>query len=141
MINRYFFLIFVVIGIGSLIASVYMAVGLLDFLNSAVKTQATIVDVVQVQGVDDGYTQFPVFQFFDLNGVEVIARGNSDFSDYTIGQEMEIYYDPGNPSGIVHQENLTMWGPTAILLCGGLIFISVGSIFFLKADEVLNRNY
>ena len=138
--NRYFFLIFIVIGIGSLIGSVYMTVGILDFLNSAVKTQATIVDVVQIQGLD-GYTQFPVFQFYDLNGIEVIARGNSDFSDYTIGQEMEIYYDPGNPSGIVHQENLTMWGPTAMLLFVGLIFIGVGSVFFLKADEVLNRNY
>jgi len=140
LVNRYFFLIFIVIGIGSLIGSVYMAVGLLDFLNSAVKTQATIVDVVQIQS-HDGYSQFPVFQFFDLNGIDVVARGNSDFSDYTIGQEMEIYYDPGNPSGLVHQENLTMWAPAALFLIVGLIFVGVGSVFFLKYDDFRYRNY
>ncbi len=133
--NRYFFLIFIILGIGGLIGSAVMANGLLDFLNRAVKTEATIVDIVRVQ-VDDGYTQFPVFQFFDLNGVEVLARGNTDFSSYAIGQELEIYYDPEYPSGGVTQESLAMWGPTAILLVFGLCFIGVGSIFFLKADEL-----
>jgi len=133
--NRYFFLIFIILGIGGLIGSAVMANGLLDFLNRAVKTEATIVDIVRVQ-VNDGYTQFPVFQFFDLNGVEVLARGNTDFSSYTIGQEMEIYYDPEYPSEGVTQESLAMWGPTAILLVFGLCFTGVGLIFFLKSNEL-----
>lgn len=139
--NKYFFLIFIVIGVGSLIGSAYVTGEVLDFLNSSVKTQATIVDVVQVPSMDDGYTQFPVFHFFDLNGVEVFARGNSDFSDYSIGQVMEIFYDPAKPAGLVYQENLTMWGPTALFLIVGLIFIGVGSVFFLKANDILNGNY
>lgn len=141
MINKSFFLIFIVIGICSIIGSVFVAVELLNFLDSSVKTQATIVDVVQVPSVNHGYTQFPVFRFFDLYGEEVFARGNSDFSEYTIGQQMEIYYDPQNPTGIVHQNNMSMWGPTVLLLAVGLIFVGIGSVFFLKGYYVLNQNY
>ena len=93
--KRYFLLVFVVVGIGSLVAGLFYVVDTFDFLSRAQETEAVVVDFWKDPYSDDR-AAYPVFQFVDLTGAEVYGIGNVN-TRYSIGEKVKIFYDPENP--------------------------------------------
>lgn len=120
-------------GIGGLIAGGYMAFDTLAFLDRAQVVDAVVVDFVSLRS-SDGWTDYPVFRFVDVNGDEVFARGTWNI-DFSIGEVVEIYYDTKNPSGNVFAGGLNVWGPALILLGFGLSFAGIGAFLFIKLGD------
>lgn len=117
-------LIFIIIGIGGLIACAYMTIDTFAFLDRTQVTEAIVVDFVRV-GINGDKTDYPIYQFIDLNGVEVYARGTWNI-DVNIGERVEIYYDPQNPTANVYAGGLAVSGPPLVLLVFGVSFAGVG---------------
>jgi len=130
----------VVIGIGGLIGGAYYTMERIDFLSKAIQTRAEIIDTFWDVDHD---SQFPVFQFVDLNGVERTARGyvGGLYSASDIGKEVDIYYDPENPANAVVSSFLDTWSVPIVLLGFGFIFVFIGGFALLKYDVIGDRFY
>jgi hypothetical protein len=69
-------------------------------------------------------------QFSDEAGQLVIARlGIGDYAHYTLGQRVQIVYDPVNPSQAVFAHGYTDIGPVGFVFLAG-IFIGFALAFF-----------
>jgi hypothetical protein len=128
------YIIFIIIGIGSMIVGVYAAAETLDFLNRAVTTEAIVVDYVK-NPYGDGNTYCSVFQFTDINGEEVYRRSAGGYSSNLlpeIGEKVEIYYDPEDNRGTAYAGTWELWGNPLIYGLGGLAITSVTIIIYKK---------
>ena len=66
--------------------------------NGFVKTQARIVDVVDVStGADEGTSYRPTVEY-TVNGVTYTSELNESSSSYTVGKTINVLYDPNNPA-------------------------------------------
>ena len=126
-------LIFVIMGIGGLVASVPFTVDTVDFFNRAVKTEAIVVDFVEEYSGSD-WSKYPIFQFYDNNGVETYRQANWNVQ-YEIGEKVEIYYDPEQPNGLAYAGIWALWAPALILFAFGIGFFGIGLTVFLKWDD------
>jgi hypothetical protein len=131
--KRYFMLIFIIMGIGGLVACVPYTAETIDFLNRAEKTEAVVVDYVEEYSGSD-WSTYPIFQFHDINGIENYRQGSWNVQ-YEIGEKVEIYYDPEQPNGLVYAGTWAVWGPSLILFAFGLGFFGIGLTVFLKWDD------
>ena len=109
----------------------------IDFLNRAVKTEAIVIDV-EKRRIGEDWWNFPVLQFIDLNEVQVWAYSKFSDSSLNIGDEVEIFYDPENPSNDVILENYDMWGRLLPHIMSCLISVTLGSVLLMKAHK-MNR--
>lgn len=134
---RNFGLILIFLGIVMLILLLINAMNTIDFLNRAVKTEAIVIDVDK-RRIGESWSNFPVLQFVDLNEVQVWAYSKFSDSSLNIGDEVEIFYDPENPSNDVILENYDLWGHMLPHIVGCLISVILGSVFLVKAHK-MNR--
>jgi len=128
--NKY--IIFIIIGIGSMIVGVYAAVETLDFLNRAVITEAIVVDYVK-NPYGDAFCS--VFLFTDLNGEEVYRRSAGGYSRSLlpeIGEKVEIYYDPEDSRGTAYAGTWELWANPLLYGLVGLAITSVTIIIYKK---------
>ena len=132
--KRYFMLIFIILGIGGLLASVPYTAETIDFLNRAGKTEAVVVDNVEEYSGSD-WSTYPIFQFHDINGTETYRQCIWNV-EYEIGEKVEIYYDPEQTNGLAYAGTWAVWGPSLILFFSfGLGFFGIGLTVFLKWDD------
>ena len=133
--KKYF--IFIIWGIGSMIAGVYATGETLDYLNRAVTTEAIVVDYIR-NPYGDGDTYCCVFLFTDLNGEEVYQRSGAGYSSILlpeIGEKVEIYYDPENLSDQVYAGTWELWGNPLIFSLVGLVVTTVPIIIYKKRNR------
>ena len=131
--KRFASLVFIIVGIGILIAGAFFAIETFDFLNRAAETEAVVVDF-KIKQTSDGWVKYPIFEFVDLNGAEVNAVGNVN-TPYSIGEKVKIFYDSENPSGQVYAGILNVWIIPLILLGVGTMFTGIGSYSFKKLSD------
>ena len=79
---------------------------------------------------------YPVFQFVDSRtGEQITARGSfgSSSPPYTIGQEVNILYDPENPTTRVWVNSYwDLWLLSIVLLLIGAAWTTVGLLVIRK---------
>lgn len=113
------------VGLGLLIVAFYLFQSSSSFLDGAVTTEGTVIELVRSRS-EDSITYRPVVQFTPQNAsaMEFLSSAGSNPPSYSPGQRVEVLYDPTNPADARLKSFFSLWG--ASLIVGGL-----GALFFL----------
>jgi len=129
------------VGVGfALVGAFFLGVGIyftyarLDFLGRCSEARAVVVDVYWEEGYDSetGYYRiaYPVFQFADQRtGEQVAARSSvgGPSPSCSVGQEVDILYDPENPTADVLVKSFwDLWMAPVVCLPVGSMLTIVG---------------
>jgi len=136
------------VGVGfALVGAFFLGVGIyftyarLDFLGRCSEARAVVVDVYWEEGYDSetGYYRiaYPVFQFADQRtGEQVAARSSvgGPSPSCSVGQEVDILYDPENPTADVLVKSFwDLWMAPVVCLPVGSMLTIVGLYIIRKA--------
>lgn len=108
------------------------------FLDQAVKTEATVVDV-EKRASDDGSMYYPVFSFSDKNGNSHIihSKTGSYPPAYKPGDTVSIFYDPQIPEKTRLDSFVCLWLGPVISGALGLIPVFVGALILLFGPMII----
>jgi len=129
------------VGVGfALVGAFFLGIGIyftyarLDFLGRCSEAKAVVVDIYWEEGYDSetGYYRiaYPVFQFADQRtGEQVAARSSvgGPSPSCSVGQEVDILYDPENPTADVLVKSFwDLWMAPVVCLPVGSMLTIVG---------------
>lgn len=117
-------IIFFVVGLGLLAAAGFWANSIRIFVNTAWTADGVVVDLLPVDS--DGSTLYkPLVRFVTDRGQEVVFSTNSSSNPpgFSVGEKVEVFYQPANPTEAKINTVFQLWG-------GPLIIGGLGSIFF-----------
>lgn len=101
-----------------------------NFLETAVPTTGTVVSISKNYSDDGGVTYQPTIRFIDNNGNKHQAETfiSSSEYNYPIKSDVDILYDPQNPSSMRLDNWFETWGFGAIFLGVGFGMLIIASI-------------
>ena len=125
--------IFALIGAVQIIIGGFIMYLDLSFSQSAVKTQGTVVEIVERTGSKTGKQYYPVIEFRCDMGQRYTFEGDgvSSQSEYQTGKPVPVLYDPKDPN------DAKLEGGHELILMGsifggiGLVFGTIGAIFLI----------
>lgn len=139
--------VFSLVGLGMLVAAFFWYSSSATFLEKAITTEGTVIDLV-VNRSSDSRTYSPVIEFLDQKGksIEFESRTGSNPPDYSRGERVEVLYVPAEPRQAKINGFFSLWG--GVLIVGGLgtIFFLVGAALVVvpivkgRKDEYLKNN-
>jgi hypothetical protein len=120
------------IGILALAAGAVFTVLTARFVAGSERAEGTVVDRVRsVDEEDDSVSFYPVVRFTTAAGRTVRFESNVSTSD-EIGDEVEVLYDPDDPTDARLSGFLNVWGFS-------LIFAGIGAVFITVSAVILRR--
>lgn len=121
----------------TVIGAILLVLGLIwiyqtqNFLGRCLETKGVVIDLSWRYDSEGNPSAYPVFQFVNQRTAEEITVWSETRSyppSYHLGQEVNILYDPENPTNAVIKSFLNIWlGPLIVTGLGG-IFSTVGLI-------------
>ncbi|MCR9250647.1 MAG: DUF3592 domain-containing protein [bacterium] len=110
--------IFALIGLGMIIGAISVTVYNQQLVSNGELIEATVIE--------DPY--MPVFEY-EYNGQKYIYESNasSDPPSYQLGEKVEMYINPTNPSDVLVNTFMERWFVTTLLGVMGTIFFAVGA--------------
>lgn len=130
------FIIFAIVGAGLIMGGAFAISSNLKFKETAIKTQATIMDI-DTHRDSDGDTSHTVYVEFEVDNNTYDGTLGYYSSGMYIGGKTDIYYDPLNPNNFRSSSNDFL----GIILIGmGLIFFFIGAGSIFNAIAKKNKN-
>ncbi|HEX8748948.1 MAG TPA: DUF3592 domain-containing protein [Pyrinomonadaceae bacterium] len=125
--------LFAVIGLGLLIASVFVFLNTRNFINSSVRAPGTVIAHAQVRSSDGDITYAPVVSFRTQDGrtVEFKSRTSSTAASPPVGQTVEVLYKPHAPEDAEINSFSSLWTLNIILAGLGAGFFIIGTTVFM----------
>jgi hypothetical protein len=128
--------IFTIIGLGMLTGAFFIYKNTSKFLETAVTTQGTVVELVESRSSsssDNSIMYSPVVNFIDKKGVEVkvYSSTSSNPPSYNVGEKVEVLYAPETPQDAKIKGFFSLWGGATILGILGGIFFTIGGAMFI----------
>lgn len=114
-----------------------------SFLNSAILTEGTVIDLVESSPNDTTVYQ-PVISFQDQKGdaIEFKSTTGSNPPSYLPGDKVEVIYEADNPEGASINSFFSLWGGALIVGGIGVIFVVMGfGIVLATFLKTHNDNY
>ena len=131
--------IFIGIGILMLATGALLFIQELTFLSHAVSTEPTVFSLVSGQNSTGDPVQCPVVAFTAANG-QAIDYEASDFCAnpprYDVGQQIQVLYDPQNPSDVQISGFVGEFGLAALLALLGLPLFLLGVWLYFWARRL-----
>ncbi|MBD1915729.1 MULTISPECIES: DUF3592 domain-containing protein [Cyanophyceae] len=123
-----FALAFLLPGIGMLAATLFTYKNTSTFLNDAIRTEGTVIELIQSRS-DDSIMYYPVVVFANQDGeeIEFTSLSGSNPPSYSTGQAIEIFYLPAEPQRAEINDFFSLWGMPAIFGGLGSIFSAIGA--------------
>lgn len=123
-ILKYFLLL---IGVGMLSGAYATYSGTSSFVDRAVETDGTIVELILSRS-SDSRAYYPVVVFQDASGREVEFQSNasSNPASYSLGTTVPVLYEPSAAEGARINSFFSLWGAAIIIGALGLVFTVVG---------------
>ena len=125
--------IFGLVGVISIAIGSFAARKTRRFLTRAKATRGTVVHLVMRSSTDseDGsisYAYYPIIKFMAQTGedIEFESSSGSNPPMYTVGQPVEILYDPQDPHRAKIHSFFDLWLATTLFLGVGGVFTVVG---------------
>lgn len=124
-ILKYFFIL---IGLAMLLGAYATYSGTRSFVDRAVETEGTIVDLILSRS-SDSRAYYPVVVFQDASGreIEFQSHASSNPASYSPGASVPVLYEPSLPEGARINSFFSLWGAATIIGALGLVFTVVGS--------------
>ena len=109
-----------------------------SFLDQAVETEATVMDV-EKRKAGDGTMYYPVFSFVDEGGNEhkIYSTRGSYPPAYKPGDTVSIFYDPQNPEKTKLDSFVSLWLGPVMLGVLGLIPVFIGALIFFLGPIIV----
>lgn len=122
---------FTVVGLGMLVGSFFIYQNTQYFLNDALTTEGTVIELVRSRS-SDSTTYRPVVEFKTHGGskVEFTSSSGSNPPSYSKGEVVEVLYQESSPEQAKINGFFSLWGASTIL--GGL-----GAVFFLVGISII----
>ncbi|QBQ55369.1 DUF3592 domain-containing protein [Nitrosococcus wardiae] len=126
--------ILVMIGVGVISGGAYLGVKRINFLQTALTTQGTVVSLNSKTSTSDGKTTttyYPVVEYLPPNQSQSIIFEHdigSSHPPYRRGEKVEVLYSASNPSeAIINEGWMNYFGPGLMLIVGS-VFVLVGGV-------------
>lgn len=119
---------FTLIGLLSLGAAIYLGIQRANFLETAITARGEVVNLIEKRS-DDSYVYYPVVEFTLPGSFDVLTFQHDSGSNppsYTIGEQVQVLYDPENPQNAIIDAGLWNWMATGLVSTLGLLFTMVG---------------
>ena len=120
--------IFTLVGIAVLALGIYLGIERKNFLETALSTDGEVVELNRKRS-DDSYVYYPVVEFSPPGSTNTLTFEHDSGSNppsYSVGESVEVLYDPQNPNEAIIDAGLMNWFGTGIASFLGLIFTLVG---------------
>jgi hypothetical protein len=118
-----------VIGVVSIIYSVFSYIRIRRFLSRCTETRGEVIRLERTRSSGEfaSYDYAPVFQFQTSGGESVTVTSNMSSSPagFDVGQRVLVRYDPANPSDAKIHTLFQTWGGFALPLAIGVFFLFV----------------
>lgn len=118
-------------GLVMIIPSVVLLVYHIQFISDAKRTTGKVTSIKTIES-SEGNSYVPVITYL-ADTVTITTSPNSPLSpsyrkdDFSIGQTVDIFYDPNNQQNIFLTSFFANWGLPTILGGSGLLFFLVGA--------------
>lgn len=123
--------IFTLIGAALLIGALLMYNSTQDFLDRAVITEGTVIDLIRSQSEDsDTYTPFVKFRTKNGEIVEFVSSTGGGPNSYSIGEVVSVAYLEDSIDKAEINDTSSLWG-------GVMILAGMGSVFFLIGLSII----
>jgi hypothetical protein len=123
---RWFWQLFLAIGVVTLIVGAVMFVRTVQFVADAKRATGTVVDLSRERDSEGDVSFYPVVRFTAGTGETIVfvsSSGSSPASE-TPGDRVEVLYDPDDPYDAKLSGFLHLWLPAAIFPGVGAVFIA-----------------
>lgn len=111
-------------GLVLFLVGLLFVVPILLFVNSAVRTEATVVDqrrIITVNSVGGGDRYRTEVMFKTLDNTETRTELSAAWGEHTRGDKIHILYDPQQPNSARHDHFWSLWMAPIILLGTALV--------------------
>jgi hypothetical protein len=125
--------LFSIIGLGLLIASLFIFLNTRSFINSSARATGTVVAHVSVKSSGGDTTYAPVITFRTPDGqtIEFKSQTSSSSRSPAVGQTVEVLYNPRNPQEASVNSFSSLWLLPIILSGLGAGFFIIGTTVFV----------
>jgi hypothetical protein len=125
--------LFALMGLGLLVASVFIYLNTRSFINSSARAKGTVIAHAQSRSSDGGLTYAPVISFRTPDGqtVEFKSQTSSNNPSPALGESVEVLYNPRNPQEAEINSFTSLWILTIILSALGAGFFIIGTTVFI----------
>lgn len=125
--------LFILVGSIFFIVGGFLLWGAYDFMQTAQRTTGVVLSVDRIVTRDsDGtsVTYSPTFRYADLSGAlhESSPSLRSSAYNFPIGSEVEILFDPAQPTTIRVDGFFSTWGFPGAFAAFGALFIVIGAV-------------
>lgn len=124
--------IFALVGAGMLAGGLYWGWHTRQFLKTAATAPGVVVEMVASRG-SKSTTYAPVYTFTDGQGVphKIRSSSSSNPPSYSVGETVQVFYDPQNPESALLDGWFELWGGATIIGGMGSIFFAIGLLVAL----------
>jgi len=144
--------LFSIIGIGLLIASLFIFNHTRNFIKKSSSTTGTVIELLQERSTSSGgstsYAYYPWIRFETEDGRSIVFKSavGSNPPSYRVGEEVSVLFDPDNPYNAKINSFFSVWLGFIILSGLGVIFAGIGlgllsaHLYSKKKIEWLKQN-
>lgn len=135
-IFNYFNYIWTIIAGLLILMSVYIFKNNIDFTQKAQISQGKVI-MVAVDKSGKSATYKPVVEFYDHkdNRIELVSLEGSNPPKYTVGDKVEILFNPEDPIDAKINSFSSIWGGVLIMAIIGIVFFVIGCISISKEKK------
>lgn len=115
-----------------------------NFMAKAETVQGTITELnYHKSSKKSGGVYYPTVQFTARDGqpYTVASNSGSNPAAYEIGESVQIYYNPEDPTDILLPDFFSLWGVSLILGGIGLVFTLIGGSVLYSARKKAAKVY
>lgn len=126
--------IFVIVGFGMLIGCFFTYKKTNEFLKTSIEANGTVVELLETKSENSSsITYKPEVQFKDKCGnlIQFVSSTSSNPPSYSIGEKVEVLYNPESSNDAKIKSFFSLWGGTIILGILGAVFLIVVGIIVL----------
>ncbi|MDX1672512.1 MAG: DUF3592 domain-containing protein [Balneolaceae bacterium] len=129
--------IMTLIGAGALVLGIYLGYDRAEFLETALPDTGKVVALNEKSSTSDGttsYTYYPVVEYTpgdNENKITFEHDVGSNPPSYSVGEEVEVLYDPQDPDEAIIDAGIMNWFGAGIATILGLFFF-MGGIYSIK---------
>lgn len=125
--------LFALIGLGLLVASVFLYLNTREFINSSARAEGRVIAHAQSKSSDGDPMYAPVISFRTPDGqmVEFKSQTSSSSPSPAVGEAVEVLYNPQRPQEAEVNSFSSLWTLNIILSALGAGFFIIGTIVFM----------
>lgn len=135
-IFKYLNYIWTIIAVLLILLSVYIFKNNIDFTQKAQISQGKVI-MVTIDKSGKSATYKPVIEFYDHKGIriEFASFEGSNPPKYTVGDKVEVLFNPENPIDAKINSFFSIWGGVLIMSIVGIVFFVIGCISISKEKK------